>query len=142
MRAKSIKLAWIMVKDLKKAVQFYTETAGLKLVSMDEQWNWAELSGYEGGAHLGIGQISSDQPDIIQPGQNSVLTFTVENMEKACQEMSKKGAKLVGGVQEIPGHVKLQMVQDQDGNYFQIVEEIYAPHHAHHKEHSGCCGGH
>lgn len=142
MRAKSIKLAWIMVKDLKKAVKFYTEIAGLKLVNMDEQWNWAELSGYEGGAHLGIGQISEKNQELIKPGQNSILTFTVENLEKACQELSNKGAKLIGKVEEVPGHVKLQMVQDQDENHFQIVEELYAPRHANKQEHAGCCGGH
>jgi predicted enzyme related to lactoylglutathione lyase len=122
MNLKSMNLAWIVVNDLKKAIKFYTETVGLKLMELNEQFGWAELEGNEGGARIGIAQAKPASEDDVQPGQNAVLTFTVHSLEKAIEELLKKGAKLVGGVQEVPDHVKLQTVSDIDGNRFQLVE--------------------
>lgn len=122
MHLKSMNLAWIVVNDLKKAIKFYTETIGLKLMEFNEQFGWAELEGSEGGARIGLAQAQLKSEEDVQPGQNAVLTFTVHNLEKAIAELIEKGAKLVGKVQEVPGHVKLQTVSDIDGNRFQLVE--------------------
>lgn len=120
MQVKSLGLAWIVVKDFKKAVQFYTEVVGLKLIAMHEEFPWAELEGYEGGAKLGI----SGEGDGFKAGDNACVTFTVESIEQAREELLAKGATCVGEIQEVPGHVKLQMVVDPDGNHVQLVEEI------------------
>lgn len=140
MRAKSIELAWIVVKDLKKAVKFYSEVIGLKLTEMNEEWGWAELEGQEGGGiTLGIAQQQSTNENPIQPGQNAVLTFTVDNLEKEIQHLLKQEAELIGSIEHIPGHVKLQMVRDTEGNYFQLVEKqiVSSPSTHHHTE--SCC---
>lgn len=138
MHAKSIGLAWIVVKDFKKAVKFYTENVGLKLIEKNEEWGWAELEGHEGeGMRLGIAQQSPENQDPIQPGQNAVITFTVDNIDHATKEMQKKGSSIVGQVQIVPGHVKIQSVRDPEGNLFQLVELIEAHDHAH--EHKGGC---
>ncbi len=141
MKAKSIGLAWIIVKDLKAAVKFYTEVVGLKLCEMSEQWGWAELEGHDGdGMTLGIAQQRPDGQDPIQPGQNAVLTMTVDNLEKASKHLQQKGAKLIGPIEEVPGHVKLQTVRDTDGNYFQIVEKIESMScSTNNNAHSCCC---
>lgn len=124
MTVKSLDLAWIIVSDIKKAVKFYTETVGLKLKSFNEEFGWAELAGHEGGATLGIGQQNDRDP--ILPGQNAVITLSVENLEKAKADFIKKGAKMEGEIMEIPHVVKLQMVVDEDGNRFQLVETLGA----------------
>ena len=41
MNLKSMDLAWIVVNDLQKAIKFYTETVGLKLVEFHEEFEWA-----------------------------------------------------------------------------------------------------
>lgn len=120
MKTKSIGLIWITVKDLQQAIKFYTEVAGLKLLVLSEEYGWAELQGHEGGARLGIGQIRKESD--LKIGKNSVPTFTVENIEKAKAEFEKKGGKCHGPIEEVPGHVKMQTVTDQDGNHFQLVE--------------------
>lgn len=143
MRAKTMGLAWITVNDFKKAIQFYTEVVGLKLVEMHEEWGWAELEGHEGGARLGIAQHQPDGcPHPVQPGQNAVLSFTVDNVDQARKDLEKKGATLIGPIEEVPGHVKMQLVRDVDGNYLNVVECLEME--THHKEHhsGGCCGGH
>ncbi len=119
-KVKQIQMAWIVVSDLKAAIKFYEETVGLKLTVLSEEHGWAEMSGMEGGALLGIAQSSSAEE--VKPGENAVVTFTVENLETAKADMGKKGANFIGDIIEIPGHVKLQTFKDKDGNRFQIVE--------------------
>jgi predicted enzyme related to lactoylglutathione lyase len=140
-RAKSIQMVWISVKDLKKAVKFYTEVAGLSLKEMNEEWGWAELEGHEGeGMRLGIGQENPDYQGPIKPGQNAVVTFTVDNLEEAIHNMQKQGAVLIGEIEVVPDHVKLQAVRDTDGNLFQLVEEITAENcSTQDNKHSCCC---
>jgi predicted enzyme related to lactoylglutathione lyase len=123
MAIKGIYLAWIVVNDLKAAVKFYTEVVGLKVQQMHEEFGWAELGGSEEkGAILGIAQKSEHEK--IQPGQNAVVTLSVSDLVKSKNALSQKGAKMLGEVIEIPGHAKLQMVVDQDGNHFQLVESL------------------
>jgi len=124
MKPKSMDLVWISVNDVKKAVKFYTETVGLKLKEFDENYGWAELEGQHGGATIGLAQCQPNSEDNIRPGQNGVMTLTVDNLENTIAHLTKQGAKLVGKVQEVPGHVKLQMVADSDGNHFQLVQEL------------------
>lgn len=122
MSVKGIHLAWIVVNDIKKAIKFYTEAVGMKLHTFEESYGWAELSGQESGAILGIAQHSGY--DSITPGQNSVITMSVENLEKAIAEMVERGVRKKGEALEIPGHVKLQMMIDPDENHFQLVEKL------------------
>ncbi len=119
---KSFDLAWIVVKDLKKAVKFYTETVGLKLMKLHEELGWAELQGPNGGAILGIAAENDNDP--IKAGANACLTFTVENLEESRDAFLKKGAKFLGEVMEVPGHVKLLSGVDIDGNHFQLAEML------------------
>lgn len=124
MNTKSMDLVWVQSDDLKAAVKFYTETVGLKLMELNEQFGWAELEGPAGGARLGIAQKQPESTCPTDPEKNAVMTFTVVSLEKAISEMTAKGAKMVGETQEVPGHVKLQMVLDTDGHRFQIVEVL------------------
>lgn len=128
MQVKEIGLSWIVVKDVKAAVKYYTEIVGLKLMEFDEQYGWAELVGHAGGARLGISQENPREK--VAAGQNAVVTFTVGNLAKAKEEMLEKGAKCEGDIVEVPGHVKMQTVVDGDGNRFQICELLH---------HHSCC---
>lgn len=123
MKVKAIGLSWIVVKNIKQAVSYYTDVVGLKLVEFHEEFGWAELEGFEGGSRLGIAQETPKEQ--VSAGQNAVVTFTVENLENAKNKMVKKGAKCEGDVLEVPGHVKMQTVVDLDGNRFQIVELLH-----------------
>src|ERR1700692_1337479 len=109
MQVLSIDMCWMVVKDLKKALKYYTEVVGLKLMEYNEQYHWAELQGYEGGARLGLAQ-DSDMEE-VKPGQNAVVTFTVEEIEATLEQMKKNGANCIGKLIEIPGHVKMQTVK-------------------------------
>jgi predicted enzyme related to lactoylglutathione lyase len=140
MLTQSIGLVWIVVKDFQKAVSFYTEIAGLKIVEKNDEWGWAELEGHEGtGMRLGIArQCEGCEP--IQPGHNGVVTFKVGNIEEACKDLKAKGASLVGEIVEVPGHVKMQTVCDADGNHFQVVEVLSEVCPSDQQSKGSCCG--
>lgn len=122
MEKKSIDLSWIVVADVKKAVTFFTEVVGLKLLTFDEQFGWAELQGADGGSLLGVAQKTEHTP--VSPGSNAVVTISVDNIQKAKKDMVAKGANMLGDIMEVPEEVKLQMFTDKDGNKFQLCEMI------------------
>lgn len=122
MAVKGLNLAWIVVKDIRKAIKFYTESVGMKLLTFEEKYGWAELAGKDGGAMLGIAQQS--EMETILPGQNAVITLSVDEIEKKVAEMIQRGVRKKGEMMVIPGHVKLQMMVDPDNNHFQIVETL------------------
>lgn len=148
MKVKTMGLAWIPVNDFKKAVRFYTEVIGLKILEINEEWGWAELAGHEGGSRIGISQYQKETSENgacpVKPGQNAILSFDVANLEQAISELQTKQIKLIGAIEVIPNHVKMQLVEDLDGNVFHLVEMLPAENHGHSKDghHGGCCGGH
>ena len=113
-------MTWVSVENLDEALKFYTETLGFKKLSISEEYGWAELQGEEGGSVVGLAVKNAQNP--IQPGNNGVLTLTVDNIHTSIEELKKKGVKLVGEMTEVPGHVKMQMLQDPCGNHLQLVE--------------------
>ncbi len=122
MKVKSIDLGWITVSDLEKARKFFGDTLGLELTTSNEQLGWLELEGKEGGAKLGVARAHEKEQH--RPGSNTVLTLKVDNIEQAKQNLEVKGVKFLGGVIEIPGHVKLATFVDPDNNTFQLVEDL------------------
>jgi predicted enzyme related to lactoylglutathione lyase len=128
MPSRSIDLVWIVVRDFKQALKFYTETVGLQLMECQEQYGWAELQGAS-GVRLGIAQecSTSEENSFVGPGQNAVLTFNVDDIEETTASMQKKGVVCLGKIQEVPGHVKMQLMRDPDGNHFQMVQMVHAP---------------
>lgn len=121
MNVEGIFLSWIVVKDINKAIQFYTDVVGLTLKEFDSQYNWAEFSG-PGGSTLGICQVDGEPS--MQAGSNAVITVTVKDLDAALRHYQNHGATLIGDVIEIPGHVKMQTFMDHDGNTMQIVQKL------------------
>ena len=122
MIAKRSDMAWITVSDVKKAKKFFTEIVGLEARTDTPEYGWVELQAPEGGALLGVGQYNPQYGKEVQPGQNAIVTFTVDDIREAKAEFEKKGVTLLGDIVEVPGHVKMLFFTDFDGNKFQIVE--------------------
>lgn len=121
MKTQGMFLSWIIVKDVPKAIKFYTDVVGLTLKEFHPEYGWAELSG-PNGSLLGIGQEGDENP--LKAGSNAIVTVSVENLEKAKDHFKKQGAQLIGETVEVPGHVKMQTFMDSDGNTMQLVEEL------------------
>lgn len=121
-KVKGFDLAWLVVKDFEKAIKFYKETLGLELKDYAPEFKWAEFEGYAGGARLGVCEACEDTP--IVAGENAVPTFTVDDLDAACEFLKKKGATFVGDIQEVPGHVRMQLIKDPAGNLIHICQKL------------------
>lgn len=119
-------LAWVSVKDIAKATEFFTQTLGLQKLSGDEQYKWVELGGSDGGVRLGVGECTTkdDSTSLVQAGQNAVVTMTVNDLDAARKHLTEKGVNFVGEIIEVPGHVKMIFFKDIDGNIFQLVQML------------------
>lgn len=121
MKVKNIGLAWICSSDLAKSKKFFLEDLGLELLEDAPDYNWMELSATDKAFILGVGGDDGFSP--VKPGQNAVVTLTVEDIDAAKSELEAKGIT-VGEIVEVPGHVKMAFVQDPDGNYFHLTQKL------------------
>ena len=123
MNVKSMDMAWISVKDPKKAKEFFRDILGLELRSEAEEYGWMEFVGKDGGAALGVGKECPESSD-VKAGQNAVMTMTVDDIVACKKYLESKGVKFIGDIIEVPGHVKMALFADNDGNKFQIVQVL------------------
>jgi predicted enzyme related to lactoylglutathione lyase len=97
------------------------EDLGLEMSCDTPEHNWMELCAADKAFMLGVGKADGFSP--VNPGQNAVVTLTVEDLEAAKSELEAKDIT-VGEIVEVPGHVKMAFVQDPDGNYFHLTQEL------------------
>lgn len=119
---KGTELSWITVSDMKKAKNFFVDTLGLDIFESNEECGWLEIGGEE-GARIGIAQTNPNCGDFT-PGQNAIITLSVDNLDEVMEKLKSKGVKFVGEVQVVPEIVKMVLFLDLDGNKFQLVEEL------------------
>jgi len=125
MNIKRSDLVWIVVSDLDAAHQFYVDTLGLKLLERSNDIGWLEVQGYDGGTKLGIAQLTGAANAWHLPvGSNAIMTLKVEDIEKARKTFIEMNLYFIGDIVEIPGHVKLALFADADGNRFQLVQDL------------------
>lgn len=126
MAVKKIGLSWIMASDISKSKKFFADILGLQIgEGSSEEYGWLELIGKDGGSYLGVGHCNEqDDCTDVNPGQNAVITFTVDNLEQSIEEFKAKGVEFIDEIVEIPGHVKMITFVDPDDNKFQLVEEL------------------
>lgn len=111
-----VMLAWYPAKDLDKAKKFYGEVLGLK--QLFEMQGWAEFS-HAGDGAAAIG-LSANPATADQKGATVVLK--VDNLEQTRKQLSERGVKFEGEVEEIPGIVRLAAFRDPFGNLLQLAQ--------------------
>lgn len=121
MEPQGFSMAWVLVNNMAEGKAFFTNVLGLKLEVDSPEFNWAEFSAGN-GAHIGMGIASEDTP--IKAGNNAVICINVSNIVTAKTELESKNVRILGDIQEVPGHVKMILIQDQSGNLYNIVEKL------------------
>lgn len=121
MHVKGIHLAWILTSDINRAKKFYNDI-GLTLADDAGEYKWLEFKGQDGSL-LGIGE-QCDSFGQMKAGQNAVVTITVDGIVAAKAELEAKGVQFIGDIQEVPGHVKMALFADPDGNLLQLVQTL------------------
>lgn len=104
----------IVVRDEKKAAEFYTEKLGLKLV---DKWpGWHTVSAGRSGVRIHL------CPDAPPEQGNTGIAFTVEDCKKAEADLRKKGVKITEKTTKEEWGTYF-MFSDPDGNEFWAFEE-------------------
>ncbi|HEV2917407.1 MAG TPA: VOC family protein [Candidatus Babeliales bacterium] len=122
MAVQSFELAWISVSDIAKARKFFVDTLGMKIVSDHSEFNWLEVEGQNGGARIGIGSCGEQSP--LKPGNNAVISLTVDDIVATKKMLEGKGVTIIGDIMEVPGQVKLLLIQDLDKNLIHLCQKI------------------
>lgn len=122
MKIKKIELSWVIVSDFEKSKKFFSETLGLHIAEKSPNYNWMELEAEDKGMRLGVGEYEPEYSKDDKPGQNAVLTFTVEDIVEAKKELESKNVTFLGDILDIPGNIKMATFVDPDGNKFQLVQ--------------------
>jgi catechol 2,3-dioxygenase-like lactoylglutathione lyase family enzyme len=115
----------IAVRDLRRAITFYTDTLGLALQEQGETDAW-----------IGIGPVSlylfETQCQTQPPQRGADLTATptgidhsavgVADIEQACRELAANGVSFAGEIIGAPGEFRYRGFGDPDGNMLYVVQ--------------------
>jgi predicted enzyme related to lactoylglutathione lyase len=115
---KRIKFLGIPVKDQDRALRFYTEKLGFRILTdqqFSEKQRWIELS--IPGAETGLALFTPEgHEDRIGTFMNT--SWEVDNVEKTYEELVAKGVEFAGPPQKQPWGTSV-ILKDSEGN--QIV---------------------
>lgn len=113
----------VKVKDLKRAVNFYTKTLDLYCRYQDE--NWAAIKVGDAEIHLYLGG-----------GVTSGLEFYVEDLDKEVAKLKQKGVKFFSG-KSMPSFIRVDenmittfpwgrnaLFKDSEGNELALVKDF------------------
>lgn len=114
---KRIKFVGIPVRDQQRALEFWTRTLGLQVVTdqpMGDGGRWIELKIL--GAQTGIALYTpKGHEDRIGTFQN--MSFLVDDVEKAYRQLSERGVEFPQPPKKQPWGTSA-VFQDPDGNTF------------------------
>jgi len=102
-------LSWYNVTNLEESKKYYSDTLGMKKIL--EMPNWVEFSHAQGAsAHNGDG--------------GATVVFRVKDLDAKMRELTGRGVRFEGKVEEIPGAVRIATFRDPSGNRLQLVQPL------------------
>jgi predicted enzyme related to lactoylglutathione lyase len=114
--------ATIIVSDMDRSIQFYTDILGLKLTNRFG-YDWATVSAGE-GLTIGIHPASAKYPN---PGTKGaiILGFDIDvPVEEAVRKLAQHGVSIKGSiVRSEPGN--FAHLEDPDGNEIYLWEKVH-----------------
>jgi predicted enzyme related to lactoylglutathione lyase len=113
-------VSWFSVADLEREKKFYGDVLGL--LNIGEHDGWAEFSHEKGGAAIGL---SAKAPVPVEKGATVVLQ--VQDLMREYERLKSRDVKFEGGIDEVPGVVKIATFRDPSGNRLQIVQSLMKP---------------
>jgi catechol 2,3-dioxygenase-like lactoylglutathione lyase family enzyme len=118
----------ILVRDMKKAKEFYAEKLGLKVAKdyrqNDDNW-WVTLTFPGGGASITLARSSTTDNEPPKPDSMSFY-FSTSDIAAAHKEFKAKGVKPGEVMDDLygPGSgVKFFQLKDPDGNQLTFAQE-------------------
>jgi catechol 2,3-dioxygenase-like lactoylglutathione lyase family enzyme len=111
------------VTDTKRAINFYTEALGMKLVFATEHWIALDCHGVRVGLHPEDKAIPVVPRDSHGAHAGATLTLKSDNITEDRQRIEKFGAKILGEDDAEWGH--MLVFEDLDGNVLKLMRPKY-----------------
>lgn len=110
----------LSVLDMDKAIKWYTDVLGFKLIYKMDDLAWCEMESPVAKVNVGLSQVETLE---VSNG-NAVLTWGVSDIEAARTELEKHDVRFDGAIQTIPEMVRLCTFFDPDGNCFMLYQDL------------------
>jgi catechol 2,3-dioxygenase-like lactoylglutathione lyase family enzyme len=114
-------LVFYWVSDMERAVSFYRDVLGLKLLRQDSA-TWAEFDA--GGHRFALHSVGDGQP--VSAG-GATAVFAVGDLDRARAELARRGVEFQHEG-DVESYARFASFVDPDGNPVQLIE--YAPERA------------
>jgi catechol 2,3-dioxygenase-like lactoylglutathione lyase family enzyme len=111
----------IYVSDMERAVTFYTETLGLKLLEREDD-DWASIDAGD-GLVLGLQPTAGNGERAGGSGSMSIGFNVIEPLEEVVAKLEDRGVRFRGPIQSQPeAPIRLAFFGDPDGNALYLCE--------------------
>jgi predicted enzyme related to lactoylglutathione lyase len=114
----SIDHVYYWVSDLDRAVKFYEDIVGLRLMRREAS-SWAEFD----AGPIGFALHAAIEGRPMQTGGATVV-FRVDDLDVARAALESRGAEFEDHVGEVEGFARFASFRDPDGNAVQIIEYV------------------
>lgn len=110
------------VKDMKKAIQFYSEALGMKKIYGHEYWTTMQIGNLSLGLHWTEGaEIPQTPRDSHGQHCGGTLTLDSDNIAEDRKVIEKVGGKILGEADQEWGH--MLVFEDFDGNVLKLMKQ-------------------
>lgn len=111
------------VTDTKRAIRFYTEALGMKLLEESEFWIALDCFGARIGLHPGAEAIPHVPRDGHGAHAGGTLTLKSDDVPSDRRRLEKVGAKILSEDDQPWGH--MLVFEDPDGNVLKLMQPKY-----------------
>ena len=109
----------IGVKDLDIAIEWYSKVLGFELLYKLDGQGWCEMQSPISKINVGL-----SERETIETGGGAVLTWGVNDIELAKNELQKCNVKFDGDIMTIPDMAKILTIYDLDGNTLMLAQDL------------------
>ena len=114
---KKIGAVILLVRDIKKSIEFYRDVLGMQLKRESE--DWVELS--KGSSTVLALHPARKSPENTQKQTGMLVGFNVTDLQDVCRELEKKKVKFYKKQTE-ENFGKHAIIEDPDGHLVSLVE--------------------
>lgn len=107
------------VSQPKRAIKFYTEGLGMKLIEESEYWIALDCFGSRIGLHPEDSPIPKIPRDSHGAHAGGTLTLQSDNVPEDRKRLEALGAKILGEADQLWGH--MLVFEDPDGNVLKLM---------------------
>lgn len=107
------------VTDLDRSIAWYSDVLGFTLMYRADEIGWCELSTGVPGVSVGLSQNNE-----VTKGGGATNVWGVQDIDVAKAHLDAHGVRQDGGIQHIPGLVKLLTFYDPDGNAMMLSQSL------------------